>query len=141
MPAARASASASTADSEIRDVVRDDTRYLLTYLLNSDVRSIAPMLAYPFQLEERQLETPESLVVAWVKQLRQKRTDLITLYDVEVLPYAELEKKYGKPPARLGGIVPRGTEVYAAVANLSGRAAVFLYRKTDEGWQAFAYTD
>jgi hypothetical protein len=121
-------------------MVRDDARYLLTYLLSNDVRTIAPLLSYPFQLEERRFDTPESLVVTWVKQLRQKRTDLITLYDIEVLPYAEMEKKYGKPPARLGAIVPRG-DVYAAVANLSGHAAVLLYRETGEGWRAFAYTD
>ncbi|QRN93172.1 hypothetical protein JRI60_28645 [Archangium violaceum] len=121
--------------------VRDEARYLLSALLTGDVRGSVPMLTFPFQLEERKFETPESLVVTWVKQLRNKRTDLITLYDIEVLPYAELEKKYGKPPARLGAIVPRGSEVYAAVANLSGRAAVVLYRQTEDGWKAFAYTD
>ena len=125
-----------------REDVREEARYLLSSLLSGDVRSIAPSLSYPFQLEERRFDTPESLVVTWIKQLRQKRTDLITLYDIEVLPYAELEKKYGKPPARLGAIVPRGSgEVYAAVANLSGRAAIILYRETIEGWSAFAYTD
>ena len=125
-----------------REDVREEARYLLSSLLSGDVRSIAPSLSYPFQLEERRFDTPESLVVTWIKQLRQKRTDLITLYDIEVLPYAELEKKYGKPPARLGAIVPRGSgEVYAAVANLSGRAAIILYRDTVEGWSAFAYTD
>ncbi|WNG47822.1 hypothetical protein F0U60_29575 [Archangium minus] len=125
----------------IQEELRDEARYLISYLLTGDVRSTVPMLAFPFQLEERRFDTPESLIVSWVKQLRNKRTDLITLYDIEVLPYAELEKKYGKPPARLGAIVPRGTEVYAAVANLSGHAAVLLYRQTDAGWLAFAYTD
>jgi len=125
-----------------REDVREEARYLLSSLLSGDVRSIAPSLSYPFQLEERRFDTPESLVVTWIKQLRQKRTDLITLYDIEVLPYAELEKKYGKPPARLGAVVPRGSgDVYAAVANLSGRAAIILYRDTVEGWSAFAYTD
>ncbi len=124
-----------------REDVREEARYLLSSLLSGDVRSIAPSLSYPFQLEERRFDTPESLVVTWIKQLRQKRTDLITLYDIEVLPYAELEKKYGKPPARLGAVIPRGTDVYAAVANLSGRAAIVLYRDTGEGWSAFAYTD
>jgi hypothetical protein len=121
--------------------VRDEARYLLSYLLTGDVRSTVPMLAFPFQLEERMFETPESLVVTWVKQLRNKRTDLVTLYDIEVLPYAQMEEKYGKPPARLGAIVPRRTEVYAAVANLSGRAAVILYRQEGPDWRAFAYTD
>jgi len=125
----------------VQEEVRDQARYLLSTLLNGDVRGSVPMLAFPFQLEERKFETPESLVVTWVKQLRNKRTDLVTLYDIEVLPYAEMEKKYGKPPARLGNIVPRGTEVYAAVANLSGRAAVLLYRQDGSDWKAFAYTD
>lgn len=124
------------------DRVRDEARYLLSYLLTGDVRGSVPMLAFPFQLEERKFDSPESLVVTWVKQLRNKRTDLITLYDIEVLPYAEMEKKYGKPPARLGAIVPaRGAEVYAAVANLSGHAAVILYRQEGSEWKAFAYTD
>ncbi len=125
----------------IQEGLRDEARYLLSYLLTGDVRSTVPMLAFPFQLEERSFDAPETLVVTWVKELRNKRTDLVTLYDIEVLPYAEMEKKYGKPPARLGAIVPRGTEVYAAVANLSGRAAVILYRQAGDGWRAFAYTD
>ncbi|MFL5352580.1 hypothetical protein [Archangium sp.] len=124
------------------DRVRDEARYLLSYLLTGDVRGSVPMLSFPFQLEERRFDAPESLVVTWVKQLRNKRTDLVTLYDIEVLPYAEMEKKYGKPPARLGAIAPaRGTEVYAAVANLSGHAAVILYRQEGSEWKAFAYTD
>jgi hypothetical protein len=105
------------------------------------VRGAIPLLTFPFQLEERRFDAPEALIAAWVKQLRQKRIDLITLYDVEVLSLAEMEQKYGKPPARLGTFTPRGSEVYAAVANLSGRAAVVLYRETPEGWRAFAYTD
>jgi hypothetical protein len=125
----------------VQELVRDEARYLVGYLLTGDVRSTVPMLSFPFQLEERRFDAPEPLVVTWVKELRNKRTDLVTLYDVEVLPYAEMEKKYGKPPARLGIVIPRGTEVYAAVANLSGRAAVLLYRQDGPDWKAFAYTD
>ena len=124
----------------IQEEVRDEARYLLSYLLTGDVRSTLQMLSFPFQLEERSFDTPEALVVTWVKQLRQKRTDLVTLYDIEVLAYEDMEKKYGKPPARLGALATRG-EVYAAVANLSGRAAVILYRRDGAGWKAFAYTD
>ncbi|WP_199242774.1 hypothetical protein [Vitiosangium sp. GDMCC 1.1324] len=139
-PTAAAPAAAPQPGS-VQEQVREEARYLVSYLLTNDVRSTVPMLAFPFQLEERRFDTPESLVVTWVKQLRNKRTDLITLYDIEVLTYAEMEKKYGKPPTRLGAIVPRGTEVYAAVANLSGRAAVILYRQDGPDWKAFAYTD
>nr|QKW93913.1 hypothetical protein [Vitiosangium cumulatum] len=141
-PAAPAAAPAAEPQpGSVQAQLREEARYLVSYLLTNDVRSTVPMLAFPFQLEERRFDTPESLVVTWVKQLRNKRTDLITLYDIEVLPYAEMEKKYGKPPARLGAVVPRGTEVYAAVANLSGHAAVILYKQEDLGWKAFAYTD
>lgn len=154
VPAPQAPAPAPTAEAQaaaepaaapqpgsVQEQVRDEARYLLGYLLTGDVRSTVPLLSFPFQLEERRFDAPESLVVTWVKELRNKRTDLVTLYDIEVLSYAELEKKYGKPPARLGAIVPRGTEVYAAVANLSGRAAVILYRQEGADWRAFAYTD
>ena len=128
-------------DEDTRLAVRDDAQYVMNYLLTGDVRAIVTMVAFPFQLEERRFDAGEPLVATWVKQLRNKRTDLITLYDIEVLPYADFEKKYGKPPARLGAIVPRGVEVYAAVANLSGHAALLLYRASPEGWRAFAYTD
>jgi hypothetical protein len=121
--------------------IRKSAHQLVDSLLAGDVRGSVGYLAFPFQLEERRFDAPEPLVATWVKELRNKRTDLVTLYDIEVLPYAELERKYGKPPARLGAIIPRGTEVYAAVANLSGHAAVILYRQTEDGWKAFAYTD
>jgi hypothetical protein len=121
--------------------IRKQAHHLVESLLAGDVRGSVGYLAFPFQLEERRFDAPEPLVATWVKELRNKRTDLVTLYDIEVLPYAELERKYGKPPARLGAILPRGTEVYAAVANLSGHAAVILYRQTEDGWKAFAYTD
>jgi hypothetical protein len=121
--------------------IRKAAHHLVDSLLSGDVRGAVGYLAFPFQLEERRFDAPEPLVAAWVKELRNKRTDLVTLYDIEVLPYTELERKYGKPPARLGTLLPRGTEVYAAVANLSGHAAVILYRQTEDGWKAFAYTD
>jgi len=140
-PSAPAPSLTGPEDEDTRLAIRDDAQFVINYLLTGDVRSIVSMIAFPFQLEERRFDAPEPLVVTWVKQLRDKRTDLITLYDIEVLPYADFEKKYGKPPARLGAIVPRGVGVYAAVANLSGHAAVLLYRPSLEGWRAFAYTD
>lgn len=124
-----------------QETIRHDAHALLLLLLAGDARAAAPRLSYPFQLEERRFDTPEPLVAAWVKALRARRTDLVTLYDIEVLPLAEMEKKYGKAPARLGAFVPRGADVYAAVANLSGHAAVLLYRQSSGDWRPFAYTD
>ncbi|MFP2933320.1 hypothetical protein ACLESO_50875, partial [Pyxidicoccus sp. 3LG] len=124
-----------------REDIREDARYLFQGLLMGDVRSTANELFYPFQLEDKRYATPEELVAAWVKQLRLKRTDLITLYDVEVMTLAELEKKYGKPPARLGLDLRDTTDLWAAVGNLSGRPGVFLFRPYRDEYRAFAYTD
>jgi hypothetical protein len=131
-----------TAEEYARKLVRTEARFIFENLISGDARSAAADLGYPFQLEDKRYNTAEELVAVWVKQLRQKRTDLITLYDVEVLSMEEMEKKYGKSPARLGLGNLKEPGIYAAVGNLSGRAAVLLFRApkgTDP--VAFAYTD
>ncbi|MCP3144480.1 hypothetical protein [Pyxidicoccus xibeiensis] len=130
-----------TAEERTKEDIREAARYLFQTLLTGDVRSTANELFYPFQLEDKRYATPEELVVAWVKQLRLKRTDLITLYDVEVMTLAELEKKYGKAPARLGLDLRNMTDLWAAVGNLSGRPGIFLFRPYRDEHRAFAYTD
>lgn len=127
-------------DATARNHVRSVARYLFQSLILGDARSVSSELVYPFQLEDKRYGTPEELTAAWAKELRSKRTDLVTLYDIEVLSFAEMEKKYGKPPARLG-LNLAGVQGYAAVANLSGHPAIFLFRQAPEGWRAFAYTD
>ncbi len=125
----------------IRRDIQDDARFLFQSLITGDVRSASNELFYPFQLEDKRYATPEELVVAWVKQLRLKRTDLITLYDIEVLPLAEMEKKYGKAPTRLGMDLRNEKDLWAAVGNLSGRPGIFLFRPYRDEYRAFAYTD
>jgi hypothetical protein len=128
-------------DEQIRRDIQSDARFLFQSLITGDVRSASNELFYPFQLEDKRYATPEELVAAWLKQLRLKRTDLITLYDIEVLPLAELEKKYGKAPARLGLDLRNEKDLWAAVGNLSGRPGVFLFRPYRDEYRAFAYTD
>ncbi|SET76953.1 hypothetical protein SAMN05443572_103141 [Myxococcus fulvus] len=124
-----------------RQDIQTSARVLFQFLLTGDVRSTANELFYPFQLEDKRYATPEELVAAWVKQLRVKRTDLISLYDVEVLTLEAMEKKYGKAPARLGLDLRNAKDIWVAVGNLSGRAAVLVYRPYGEEHRAFAYTD
>ncbi|MFY1829267.1 hypothetical protein ACN47A_25340 [Myxococcus fulvus] len=124
-----------------RQDIQTSARVLFQFLLTGDVRSTANELFYPFQLEDKRYATPEELVAAWVKQLRVKRTDLISLYDVEVLTLEAMEKKYGKAPARLGLDLRTAKDIWVAVGNLSGRAAVLVYRPYGEEHRAFAYTD
>jgi hypothetical protein len=130
------------AEADRRKRVKAEARYILENLLTGDARSAASELLYPFQLEDKRYNTPEELVAAWLKQLRVKRTDLMTLYDIEVLTMPEMEKKYGKPPARLGFGGLRDADLYVAVGNLSGHAAILLFRAPMAAPpKAFAYTD
>ncbi|MDC0707189.1 hypothetical protein POL68_01785 [Stigmatella sp. ncwal1] len=127
----------------LRNRVKSEARAIFENLLLGDVRSFADEVLYPFQLEDKRYGTADELVAAWVKQLRQKRTDLVTLYGIEVLSLAEMEKKYGKAPARLGLGALKEADLYAAVANLSGHPAVLLFRapRGEPLPHAFAYTD
>jgi hypothetical protein len=139
---APAAPEAAGSEQELRTRVKTEARAIFENLLMGDVRSFAEELLYPFQLEDKRYATAPELVTAWVKQLRQKRTDLVTLYGIEVLSLAEMEKKYGKAPARLGLGALKEPELYAAVANLSGHPAILLFRAPKEGIpHAFAYTD
>jgi hypothetical protein len=129
-------------DAARRDRAKSAARFILENLLNGDARRVVSELLYPFQLEDKKYGTPEELVAAWVKQLRLKRTDLITLYDIEVLSVPEMEKKYGRSPARLGLGNLKDPDIYVAVGNLSGHAAILLLRVPENSQaRAFAYTD
>ncbi|HLL05949.1 MAG TPA: hypothetical protein VK539_35585 [Myxococcaceae bacterium] len=141
-PTTDAADSKLSAEEYLRREIKSEARLIFGNLIDGDVRGAVGGLIFPFQLEDKRFNTPEELVATWVKQLRQKRTDLVTLYDIEVLPVAEMEKKYGKAPARLGLGNLKDPDIYAAVGNLSGRAAVLLFR-APKGTppRAFAYTD
>jgi hypothetical protein len=141
-PTTNAADSKLSAEEYLRREIKSEARLIFGNLIDGDVRGAVGGLIFPFQLEDKRFNTPEELVATWVKQLRQKRTDLVTLYDIEVLPVAEMEKKYGKAPARLGLGNLKDPDIYAAVGNLSGRAAVLLFRAPKGAPpRAFAYTD
>ena len=124
-----------------RQRVAEEARVFFSLLLTGDVRALGFRLDFPFQLEGRRFTDNEELVSEWVKSLRQRRTDLVTLYDIEVLTPEEMERKHGAPPKRLGALDYRTPNTYVAVANLSGRAAVAVFRITQGSVKAVAYTD
>jgi hypothetical protein len=121
--------------------VKYSAREFFTQLIAGDARTITQSCGFPFQLEERRLQTPDELFQEWLRNLRAKRTDLLTLYDIEVLSPADMEKKYGKPPARLANLPWRGAKTYLAVANLSGHAAVAVFRQSGAAWAVVGYAD
>lgn len=121
--------------------VKYSAREFFTQLIAGDARNITNNCGLPFQLEERRLQTPEELFQEWLRNLRAKRTDLLTLYDIEVLAPADMEKKYGKPPQRLSQLPWRGQKTYVAVANLSGHAAIAVFRQAGASWVVVGYAD
>lgn len=121
--------------------MKGQARVFFANLLLGDARSLVEQATYPFQMEDRKLNTEDELLQEWLKQLRQKRTDLLTLYGIEVLTPAEMEKKYGKPPARLSAFANRGPKTYLAVANISGHAAIALYKEVGPAWRVAGYHD
>ncbi len=130
-----------TSAAEDVQAVADEARSFFAHLISGDARALVGHAALPFLLEGRRITGREELLGEWLKNLRGKRTDLLVLYDIEVLTPAEMEKKYGKPPARLSGWPARSGRTYFAVANLSGHGAVVLFRQEEGQWRAAAYHD
>ncbi len=121
--------------------VKYSAREFFTQLIAGDARNITNICGLPFQLEERRLQTSDELFQEWLRNLRAKRTDLLTLYDIEVLTPADMEKKYGKPPRRLEALPWRGNKTYVAVANLSGHATIAVFKYTGLMWAVVGYAD
>jgi len=123
------------------ETVLEHARRYFSDLLSARVREVVDQSELPFYLEGRKINTAEELFQEWTRNLTPKRVDLITLYGIEVLTPAEMEKKYGPPPARLSSLPWKSANTYVAVANLSGRAAVVLFHRSRNGWRAVAYHD
>ncbi len=121
--------------------VRLQARRFVDELVSADVGRLVACSGLPFMLEDRRIDRADDLRAEWAKQLRGKRTDLLTIYDVAVFTPAEMEKKYGRPPPRLNGWPWRNAKTSIAVANLSGHAAVILLRQVGVTWQVIGYHD
>jgi hypothetical protein len=118
------------------------SRSFFDALVTGDAGRVVDFAGLPFMLEDRKIDRSDELRSTWARHLRSKRTDLITLYGIEVFTPAEMEKKYGPPPARLKSWTWRGGgPTYLAVANLSGRAAIVQLKPVGSTWQIVAYHD
>ena len=116
-------------------------RDFLSDLLSGNATGAASRCGVPFMLEDHRFEHAEELRTEWARHLRGKRTDLLSVYDLEVFTPAEMEKKYGRPPPRLSSWSWRSQGVLVVVANVSGRAAVLLMRPFGAVWQVVGYHD
>lgn len=116
-------------------------RGFFTDLIAADTGKLVARSGYPFFMEARRVDRPEDLRTQWGKSLRSRRVDLLKLYSVEVFLPVEMEKKYGKPPARLSAWNWRSPNTYVAVGNLSGHAAVLLLHQAGAAWQVVGFHD
>ena len=125
-----------------KQAVEANARELFFSIMSGDARAIALHSIVPFALEDKRISNQDDLFQEWLKHLRSKRTDLLVLYGVEVLTPDEMEKAYGKPPARLGNFPWRNGKSFIAIGNLSGHAAIAVFRETRPGdFEVAAYTD
>lgn len=132
-PAAIAPKPAAAVQNPARDAVERAARELFLALLSGNARAVAEASAVPFHLEGERISDEDALVEEWLRHLRTRRVDLLVLYGIEVLTPEEMERTYGAPPARLGSLPWRGKDTYIAVANLSGRGAVTIFREVKRG--------
>ncbi len=123
------------------DQVEVVARGFFTDLIAGDTGRLVARAGFPFFMEARRVDRPEELRTHWGKSLRSRRADLLKLYSVEVFLPADMEKKYGKPPARLSSWNWRSPNTYVAVGNLSGHAAVLLLHQAGAAWQVVGFHD
>ena len=116
-------------------------RGFFTDLIAADTARLVARAGYPFYLEARRVDRAEELRTHWGKSLRTRRADLLKLYSVEVFLPADIEKKYGKPPARLSSWAWRQPNTYVAVGNLSGHATILLLHQVGAAWQVIGFHD
>jgi hypothetical protein len=123
------------------DQVKVSARQFFNELIAADTTAVVRRCGLPFLLEDRRIDRSEDLRAEWSKNLRSKRTDLLTLYDIEVLNAADMEKKHGRPPGRLGAWSLHTPGTWFAVGNLSGRPFVLMLREAGAAWQVIGYHD
>jgi len=123
------------------DQARVTARHFFSDLIAADSQGMLAHCGLPFAMEDRRIDRADELRAEWIKNLRAKRTDLLVLYDIELLTPAEMEKKFGPPPRRLSSWSWRAPNTYLAVANLSGHAAVLLLKPVGAAWQVIGFHD
>jgi len=117
-------------------------RVAFTKFISGDASYLVRGAGYPFYLDGRRFDEREPLFRELLQQLRARRTDLLSVDAVEVLTPEQMEKKHGKPPARLASLPWRGPNTWIAVGNLSGVPVVAIFQQNPRfGWQLVAFTD
>jgi hypothetical protein len=126
---------------EVRGLAEQAARAYLSAALAGDARRLADDAGLPFHLEARRIDGRDELFSEWLRALRHKRVDQLQLEGLEVLTPEEMERRHGKPPARLASLPWRAPGVHVVVANVSGRGVVLLTRLSADGAEVIAFHD
>jgi hypothetical protein len=124
---------------EEKESVAGAARAYYVALLSKDVDRLMSLSRAPFYFESRAVSSHEEIKRRWASALANQPLESLRLLDIEVLSHEEMIKKYGKAPERLSAW-PAGGGIYT-VGNLSGHAAVVLWRRNGNAWQALAFHD
>jgi hypothetical protein len=121
---------------------RVSARHFFEDILVGNPAGMLEHCGFPFMLEDHRIDRPDDLRTVWQKAVRSHRTDLLKLYDLEVLTPQEMEKKYGALPRRLQAWNWRASGAgFFGVANLSGHATVVMLKQVGAAWQVIAFHD
>jgi hypothetical protein len=110
-------------------------------LVKHDLEGMRPYFRSETWLEGQRFGSPGSAMAAWAQVLDSRRGIEYRLYNLEIFTPEQMEKRYGKPPARLTQLPWRGPRTFIAVANLSGRAAIAVFRVEGEAITLAGFTD
>jgi hypothetical protein len=109
-------------------------------VIHHDLDTLVSYSRTPFSFDGHTVNSPDEVKKRWTHILAELGRTNATLYGLEVLPYDDMVKKYGKPPAKLNDINWKGSVV--AVGNIDGRATLAVLRRDTNGaWRVFAFSD
>ena len=114
-------------------------RQFFAKLLKRDIAGATTFCRTPFFFEGKSVNSPEEVRKRWAAAVSSRAVERIVLYGIDVLTPEEMVKKYGEAPSKLAAWPLKGGMI--TIANLSGQAAVVLWKKSNNVWSAIGYHD
>ena len=108
-------------------------------ILARDAAQLAALCRAPFFFEGKSVASDAEIRRAWTAALERAPVDGLRLLGVDLYSPEEMVAKFGKAPEKLSSWPLKGGTI--SVGNLSGHAAVVLWKKTAGQWQAVAFHD
>jgi hypothetical protein len=117
----------------------EGTERIIRALFARDIETLVTLTPAPFSFDGVVAKTPAEVRQHWAETLDRHPVERLRLYGVEELPYPEMVKKYGPPPARLSSV--NLSDARLGVANLNGRATIVAWKRRNGRLTAVAISD